>query len=358
MASANGSNKKRHVFLDREDTNTGCKRICVEPPRSPMGLDSPSDFNNIYEVEPSTIFPNVQFIETASEPLNSLTAHPPTRFTAEQHTHGLAYPLSNYGQVFGASHSAAGCALPSHSSLFMFPRSRGTLLYIANMSFRFFDTELRAQTAGPSSSTLALLNTSQDNDENLSFDFNTQTHQIQEVKDLGFIWGIDRFDPIINPWASAAASLSHHPESGPQEWLQHSAFAQTQSPETTFFPANIDNSVVETGIKTGIPTEWTCMENQVPLVDPGTFTNTEIESRHHGPTTSEFSTAALDSSNLGQSSRLRGVSTPSSIHLTELSACDEMHHLEPIIDLPEIPQYDACFGVVSHRQPTGGLKEC
>lgn len=114
MASADGVNKKRHVFEDRHDRSTGFKRICVEPFSSPMVLDLSSDVNNCWEVESSKMHPYYQFIGNASEPLNSLTAHSPTRLTAVPYLQDSTYPLSNHSQAFGSSQNTAGSAFPSH----------------------------------------------------------------------------------------------------------------------------------------------------------------------------------------------------------------------------------------------------
>ena len=79
-----------------------------------MGLDSPSRLSNIWEVQPSNVFSNVQSIETILQPLNSLIALPPMNFPVEQHIHDLFSPLSGYGHDSGASRSANGCETSSY----------------------------------------------------------------------------------------------------------------------------------------------------------------------------------------------------------------------------------------------------
>lgn len=337
MATANGIDRKRHISLDREDTNKDCKRVHVGPFRGPMGLASSSDFDNSWKAEPSTMHPYFQSTETTSELFNSLKAQSPTRFTAEKSIHDSAHLVSNHGQVFGTSHSTTGCA-----------------------PLMFLDTGLSTQTLGPSGpSTPAVLSMSQYDDNGYpSFHPNTHDDQIQQVNDLGFGWGTDLFDSSTDPWANPAASLCHHPDSGPQERLQYFTPFQSQSTDMTCFPANVENSAVETGVKTGVSTEWTYMKNKAHLAESESITNAEMESRNRSPATSESSNTALDSGQSEKHLKLHGVSSASTNLLTELTTCDKMPDLESMIELPSVPQYDACFGVVSHRQSTIGLKGC
>lgn len=235
MATANGINRKRHISLDREDTNKGCKRVRVEPFRGPMGLASSWDYDHSWEAEPSYMQPNFQSTETALELINSLKAQSPKRFTAEQFVHDSADLISNQGQVFGASHSTTGCTLPS----------------IASFPFMFLNTGLSTQTLGPRPSTPTVMSMSQHNDSGY-LSFHPNTHQIQQVNDLGFDWGTDLSSSSTNPWANPAASPSHQPNSGPQERLQYFTPVQSQSPDTTCFPANVENSEAKTGMQTGV----------------------------------------------------------------------------------------------------------
>lgn len=320
MATANGIDRKRQSSLDREDTSKGCKRVCVEPFRDPM-LASSSDFDNPCETKASTMHSYLQSTETASELINSLEAQSPTQFMAEQSIHDSAYLFSNHGQVFGA------------------------------------DTGLSAQTLGPGPSTAAVLSRSQHDDNGyLPSHLNTHNDQIQQVNDCGLGWETDLFGSSTDLWANPAASLSHYPNSGPQEMLQYFTPVQSQSTDITCFPANVENSAVETGIWAGVSTEWTCMKDIAHLVEPESITNAEMERRHHSPAASESSITALDSGNLGKPLKLHGISSPSTNLLTELNAYDKVPDLESMIELPPVPQYDACFGVVSHRWPTNKLK--
>lgn len=312
MATTNGIDKKRHISLDREDTNRGSKRVCVEPVWGPMGFDSPSNLDNSWEAEPSTIHPYFQFPDTASELINSLEAHSPSRFTTEQSIHDSAHLLSNHGQVFGASHSAAGCALPSIASL------------------PFLDTRLSRQTLP---SIPAVTNTSQyDDNEYLSFPLNTHDNQIQQVNDLGLGWGTDLWDSNTDLWADPAASLSHHPNSSPQETFQYLTPVQSQSTDMVCFPANVGESIVGMDIKTEVSTEWSYMENTVH------------------PILQMPQNPALRLSIVVSQGSLS--SSPSYNLLKEPNAYDKVSDLEPIIELPHVPQYDACFGVVSHPRLT------
>lgn len=229
----------------------------------------------------------------------------------------------------------------------MFLRHSGSTPFIANLLCSYFDTVLRAQTPGPESYTTGVIHTSQYNDEDLSLDLIAPVHQTQEVNDLRFGWRTDQFDLNTNHWANPAASLSHHPEPDPQEWLQQPTFALNQSAETSGFPINFENSLVETSTKAVISTELACMENQVRPGDSGTVTDMELEIGDQSPNTSKFRNTAPDSSNLEEPSRLHGVSS-SSIYSTEPNASDEVHNPESITEPPQISQYDACFGVVNH----------
>lgn len=354
VATHHGIDKKRHISLDREDTNRGSKRVCVEPVWGPMGFDSSSNLDNSWEAEPSTIHPYFQLPDTASELINSLEAHSPSRFTTEQSIHDSAHLLSNHGQVFGASHSAAGCALPSIASLpFVFPDTGCTLLSIANLPFRFLDTRLSRQTLDLGPSIPAVTNTSQyDDNEYLSFPLNTHDNQIQQANDLGHGWGTDLSDSNTDLWANPAASLSHHPNSSPQETFQYLTPVQSQSTDMVCFPANVGESTAGVDIKTEVSTEWSYMENTVHLVESESIIKAETESRPHTPNASESSITSLDSGESGKPKKLHGVSSPSYNLLKELNACDKVSDLEPIIELPHVPQYDACFGVVSHPRLT------
>lgn len=189
---------------------------------------------------------------------------------------------------------------------------------------------------------------SQYNNESLSLDFTAQVFQTQQVNDLEFGWGFDQVDSSINHWADPAASLSHYPEPGPQDYLQHSTYAQNQSGESNFFPVNLEYSAVETGNNAAISTELTCMKNQTHPVVLETVTNIPKEIGDQSSTVSEYSNANPDSSNPGEALSLLGVSSPSSIGSTEHNACDKVHDLEPTTETPPVSQYDACFGVVSH----------
>lgn len=302
MATANGIDKKRHISLDREDTNKGSKRVCVEPLWGPMGLGSSSDLDNSWEAEPSTMHPYFQSPDTASELINSLEAHSPSRLTTEQSIHDSAHLLSNHGQVFGASHSAVGCALPSIASLpFVFPDTGCTLLSIANLPIRFLDTRLSRQTLDLGTSIPAVTNTGQyDDNEYLSFHLNTHNNQIQQVNDLGLGWGTDLWNSNTDLWANPAASLSHHPNSSPQETFQYLAPVQSQNTDMVCFPANVGKSTVEMDVKTEVSTEWSYNENTVHLVESETIINAEMESRPHTPNASESSITSLDSGESGK----------------------------------------------------------
>jgi hypothetical protein len=339
-ATANGIDKKRHVFLDEEDTNKGCKRACVEPFQRPMGLDALSDLNSFmpsWEAKTGTMYPSFQFTETASELTNSLEVHSPTPFKVEPSILDSAHLLSNHGEVFGASHSAGGGALTS----------------IANLPFMFPDPGFGAQTLGPGSSTPAVTNMSQHNDdEYLLFPLNPHDYQIQQVNNLGVSCGTDLCDSNTDLWANSAASLSHHPNSSPQEWLQYLTPVQSQNIEMSCFPANVENSTVETGIKTGLSTEWSCMDNEVNLLESESTMNVEMETTCPTPGASESSITAMNSGKPGRPLKPHGVSSLSSNLLTELTACDKVSDSESIIELSAVPQYDACFGVVSHRRLT------
>lgn len=114
---ATAINRKRHISLDMEDLNKGCKRVCVEPFRDPMGLVSSLSFENSWEAKPNIMNPHFQSTKTASELISGLKAQSPTLFMAEPFTHDSAHPVSDHGQVFRPSHSEMGCALRSTASL-------------------------------------------------------------------------------------------------------------------------------------------------------------------------------------------------------------------------------------------------
>lgn len=140
---------------------------------------------------------------------------------------------------------------------------------------------------------------------------------------------------------------------GPMELASLSDFDNSWEAEP-----NVENNSVKTGIKTEGSTEWTCMKNKAHLVESELITNAERKSRHHSPATSESSIMALDSGKPGKPLNLHGVLGTSTNLLTELKACDEVPDPESLIELPPVPQYDACFGVVSHQQSSSGLKGC
>jgi hypothetical protein len=339
-ATAKDIDKKRHLSLDEEDTNKGCKRACVEPFRRPMGLDALSDLNSSmpsWEAKTGTMHPPFQSTETASELTNSLEVHSPTPFEVEPSIHDSAHMLSNHGKVFGASHGACGGALTS----------------IANLPFMFPDPGLGTQTLGPRPSHPAVMNMSQhDDDEYLLFSLNPHDYQIQQVNDLDVSCGTDLCDSNTDLWANSTASLSHHPDSSPQERLQYLTPVQSQNIEMTCFPANVENGEVETGIKTEFSTEWPYMNNEVDFLESESTTNLEMEIKCPTPGTSESSIAAMDSGKPGRPLKPHGVSSLFSNLLTELNACDKVSDSESIIELSAVPQYDACFGVVSHRRLT------
>lgn len=225
----------------------------------------------------------------------------------------------------------------------------------ADLPFRIFDTGLRAQIPGSGSSAPTETDTSQYDSENLSLLFDTKVCQIPQANDLGLGWGSDLLDPSTDCWANPAASHGNHSEPGPQKRLQHLKFVQTQNTEIACFPEDVDN-MFETDVRMGFPTECDWTENEVDIVNTEPVQNEEMESKSYTPTTSNLSFAVLDSSNSGESLANHTVSTPSSYHPTELSICDKVDDLESVIELPHVPHYDTCFGVVSHRLPTSGLK--
>ena len=104
--------------------------------------------------------------------------------------------------------------------------------------------------------------------------------------------------------------------------------------------------------------EWTYMKNIPQPVESESVMNLETESRYQTPTTSESSIMALDSAKPGKPLKIQGTSSPSSSLLTELNECDQVSDLESVVELPPVPQYDACFGVVSHRGSKCGSKGC
>lgn len=323
MATDNGINRKRHVSLDKEDADKGSKRVCVEPFRGPMGLASSSDYDNSWKAEPSYTHPDFQSIETALELINSFKAQSPTRFTAQQSVHDSADLISNHDQVFGASHSTTRCTLPS----------------IASLPFMFLTTGLSTHTLGPRPSSPTVMSMSQHKD-NGYLSFHPDTHQIEQINNLEFGWGTDLSGSCKNPWANPAASPSHQPNSGPQERLQYFTSVQSQSPDTTCFPANVENSAAKTGMQTGVSTEWLCMENKAHLVESELITNADMKSRNHSPASGKS----------GEPLKLHGVSSSYTNLLTELNAWDEVSDSEFMIEFPPVPQHDACFGVVGHRR--------
>lgn len=368
MASPHGTSKKRHVLWDgdnREDTHTDHKRVCTGPSSGRMGLDPPSDLKNIGDVGPSTMFPYVQSVGASSKPFESLIALPSTQFTAEQNFHDPAYLLPNDGQGLGAGHSPDGYESPRVFCVSFFQDKGRTN---ASLSYRFSDAVLEAQTLGNETGTLAVMDPSQYNNQSLSLDFTTHAamdtsqcngqslsldsttyvQQIQQGDDFEDDWGIDHFNMTTHNWANPAASLSFHSGSGPQGWLQHSAFVQYQSAETSCFPVNFENAQAETCIKAGTSTEQTCLENQVHPVDSGMVPNIKVEIGDQSSTTSDSIDMALDSSNLREPSTLRGVSSPSSICSSDINLGDKALGTESITELPHNCQYDTCFGVVSH----------
>ena len=352
MASPLEANKKRHVFWDTEDTEgttTDFKRICLEPPRSPMGLDSSSNFNNIWEVKPCNVFPDLQFIETASEPLNNLIALPSTQFTTNQYIHDAFSSLPNLAQIPEANHAATGCASPSYVCRSCFQAAMRKFIFNANLSYRYFDTMLRAQTPLPEFYATAVKNSSQYNDNILSPGFTPQVTPPQQLNDLEYGWADDRIDLSINHWANPATPLRFYQDSSPHECPQHSTFAENQSVELNFLPGNFENTVFETGVRAGFSTEWTCMEDQMHPVVSETTAKIKIEIGDQSPHISENSKTALDSGNSQEPSSLHEVSSPSSSSGSMLlNPCDKVHDLKSITGLPPFSQYDACFGVVSH----------
>lgn len=241
-----------------------------------------------------------------------------------------------------------GEKLPSAACCSSCVHNKRTLTFIAKLSYRYSDTVLRAQTLASRSNTSAVMGVSQYDHNSLSLDFTGHIYQAQHLNDLEFNWGTNLYELSANQSANPAVTLYHYSESGAQEYMQHPPSAQNQDAEISCVPVSPKKSIVETSITEVFSKEWTCMENQVHPLSSESPTNTEIESVHHSPTTSEFSNTALGSSNLGEPSGLCGGSTPSSTCLTDLNACDEVHKLEPITESPQFSQYDACFGVVSH----------
>ena len=193
-----------------------------------------------------------------------------------------------------------------------------------------------------------MIDTNQSNDGRLSFNFGADLHQTQRINDFGFDQGIDLFHSSTNHWANPATSLIHNSKSELQEGLPHSVFAENQNAETNCFPVKSGISYVETGIETDHFTESTFMDNLVHPVGSETVTDREQEIGDQSSANSEFSNTPLNSNNLGESSRLHRISSPSSIYSTELSACDKTHEPESITELSHVAQYDSCFGVVSH----------
>jgi hypothetical protein len=179
---------------------------------------------------------------------------------------------------------------------------------------------------------------------------NLHHHQIHKVNGPGFSWGTDLWGSSADNWATYAAPLSrHHLDSSPQERPQWLTPIQSEDTDMACFPTNAESTLFETGIKTGGSTKWTCLKNIAHHEESESVTNVKMESRHHTPITSESSITALDSVDTGNSLNSHGLSSPSSNLLTERTACDDVPDLEPAVELPPVPQYDACFGVVSHR---------
>ena len=359
MASPRDANNKRHVFWDTEDTggtNTDFKRICLEPSRNPIALDSPSNFKNIWKVEPCNVFPDLRLIETASEPLNNLIALPSAQFTTDQYIHDAFSSLPNHAQIPEANYAVAGCAPPSQACRSCFQAAMRTFILNANLSYRYFNTVLRAQTPPPEFYTTAVTNTSQHNEDFLSTGFTAHVSPPQQLNDLEYGWANDEIGLSINQWTNPATPLSHHHELSPHECQQHSTFAEIQSVELDFLPGNFENSVVETGDKAGFSTEWTYMEDQVHPVVSETTAKLKVEIGDQSLSISEHSKTALDSSDSQEPSSLHGVSYPSSSGSMLLNACDKVHDLKSITGLPPLFQYDGCFGVVSHWCSVSRLK--
>jgi hypothetical protein len=287
--------KKRHVFLDEEDTNKGCKRVCEEPFRRLTGLDASSDFSNPmgpWEAKIGTMYPYFQLTETASELANSLDVHPPTPFKAEPSIHDSAHLLSNRGEVFGTSHSAAGVALPS----------------TANLPFIFPDTGFGAQSLGPGPSTPVVTNMIQHNDdEYFLVPLNPHDYQIQQLNDLEVSWGTDLYDSYTDLWANSAASFSYQPDLSPQERLEYLPPLQSQSVGITCFPTNVEEGTVEAGMEMRLSTDWPCVNNEVNLLKSESTTSVEMRSKCQTSATSESSITAMDSGKPGRPLRLSGV---------------------------------------------------
>ena len=336
-ATANGSGKRRHAFLNEEDMNKGCKRVCVEPFRPLIGLDASSELSNPMrpcEARIGTMHPYSQVAETAPELTNRLDVHPPTLSKVEPSIHGSAHLLSSRGQYFGTSHSAAGVALPS----------------IGNFPFIFPDTGFGAQTWGPGPSTPAVMNMSHHNDgEYLLAPLHPHDYQIQLRKDLEVSWSPDHYDSNTDLWPDSAASFSHQPDLSTQERPQCLPPLQSQNVGMACSPTNVKDSTVEASMEMRLSTEWPCVNNEVNRLKSESTTNVEIWSDCQTSATPESSITAMDSGKPGRSPRPNGVFSPSSNLFTELHAHDEKSDSESFVGLSAPPEYDACFGVVSHR---------
>ena len=275
---ASSIDKKRPTdSLSDRDRNEGYKRVCVEPFRSSMWLDSPSDFANPY----------FQPTETASELIiDGLKTYSPTPFTAEESVHGLAHLLSNHGQVPGA----AMANLP-----FISPDTGNTVVSIANLPFSYPDTGPGVQALDAGLNNPALTDMSQhDDNEYLSFPLNMYNHQIQPENDLGFGWGTDFCDLNTNLWANSISSSSRHANSSPKERLQCLRPVQDQSIDVTYISANVENSMVETDTKATFSAEWPYVMDEVQVEKLESVLSPEMEDRYHPQTASGLGTTTLD----------------------------------------------------------------
>ena len=332
VVTANDIGQKRHIFLDEEDTERGCKRVCVKPSRCPVGFDTSSDFSNPIppqEANFGPIHPYFPFTETASELTNSLEVHSPVPFMVEPSLYDTAHLLRNGGEVLGTGHSAADVELTS----------------LANMPFMYTDTGIAAQTLGPEPNTAVLMNMSQHNDNKDPLTpLNPQVYQIQQLNDLESSWGTGFYDLNTDFRVKSAASFGHQSDLSPIQYLPP---IQGQAVGMTCFPTNAENSTLVAGIETGFSAEWPYMNNEVNLSESEPVTNVEMQSKLQSPATSESSVLSSNSGKPGRPFGASGVISLISNHLTVSDACDEVPDSESIVELSAVPKYDACFGVVS-----------